>query len=826
MNKIYIGSESIDLEPFNKTESNEFIKANVLNNKLSDLEINQIIESSPYFKSESIRPYVLNKMAAYINNSKSFKINDLYNYEEDNFFNDLIKNETNWELLQMCSFFNPDYIAFSTFEKILKMDRDKFKSSVKELANISIIQIQTGAKNGIKLHTTLQEEIKQYSIKKDSDKYAKLLDKCSERIEKINFLELDFNELKQQNLFNRKVYLNLKWFFVKTIRELNQNQDYKLDWYRNFAQYSNRMHIFQDAHEFCEKILHIIEENFNNNLVIKNSEIIFKNDLFLSDLLRESSQILNNLGLHQKALDNLDKSLVIVKNNNNNQDNRIIADILKDIGSTYIRLHNYGLALVNLEKSLEISKKMLFNDFIPIILSDMGELYLQRCLFDKSLEYYNESLINIENDNKKLKAEIKMKIGFLLYKQYKFEDALVNLEDSFKLFENIYDKYNNLHTAGILIYMGYIYFEQFKYLEAIKKFEKALNIQQNDYQMSNHHNIELAINSLGKCYFKLEKYPEALFNFKKSLQILDNLYDTATSCKLNTRIEEIKRFIADCFLKQNQLDEAEKTAFDLEQIGKSYYEHGDYNKAIVNLEKSLELFEIIYSKNDNAVCSIIETTAVCYSKIKNNDKALAYLNRLVVMKNVSNEFKVSALNNIANIYVSERNNREALVTYEKLIEFLRTIDDRVTIPTYLNRMGRIYSELGEYYESVAKYEETLALALSFNEINNETIASIYENMAFVYGLNSQYEEALFNFKQSLEFHVDNERIEHVLKKISKCYYDMNDYDNAIDYGKRGLGVLKKILTNEKDPRILAKLEFINFIQLISFFTNINVNELN
>ena len=200
LKNIYSGSESISVELFDKKETNDFVKTS-LSNIISEIELNQIIESLN-LKYENIRPYVLNKIVASIklkiHNNLSIKMdNNLYDYEKDTLFDDLIRDENSWQFLQICSFFNPDYIPFDTFKSILKTEQIVF-NSIEKLNKISIIQVQRGLTNGIKMHRILKEEIAIYSKRKDNINYNKHLDDCLEKIQKLPF-KSEYAELKKKN---------------------------------------------------------------------------------------------------------------------------------------------------------------------------------------------------------------------------------------------------------------------------------------------------------------------------------------------------------------------------------------------------------------------------------------------------------------------------------------------------------------------------------------------------------------------------------------------------------------------------------------------------
>jgi hypothetical protein len=95
--------------------------------------LKQLIESS--YLAISI-PYLLNKLVAYI----KLNLNDLsFNYEEDDLFNNLKKDVATWKFLQICSFFNPDYIPIKhSFVTSLHIKDENILSSIHILKKVII----------------------------------------------------------------------------------------------------------------------------------------------------------------------------------------------------------------------------------------------------------------------------------------------------------------------------------------------------------------------------------------------------------------------------------------------------------------------------------------------------------------------------------------------------------------------------------------------------------------------------------------------------------------------------------------------------------------
>ncbi len=376
LKNLYSKSESISLELFNKKETNDFVIKS-LSNSINETQLNRIIESFN-LKYENIRPYALNKIIASIklkiDNNLSIKMDDLFDYEKDALFDDLIQDKNNWQFLQICSFFNPDYIPYDTFKSILKTEQIVF-NSIERLNKISIIQIQRGLTNGIKMHIILKEEIKAYSKEKDTENYYKLLDNCSEKIQKLPF-DSEYTELKKQKLHTNNAYLNLKCF-LKTMTEIKLNRTELQKWYDYFSVYSKNLNNINDTLEF---------KNVELNILL---EILPQNHTKIARSYNNIGMIHLNKGENNKALEYYLKSLDI-QLLSLPPDNRIIATIYNNIGGVYKYNGENEQALEYYIKSLELYILSLPSNHPNIATSynNVGGVYYDKGENEKALEYY------------------------------------------------------------------------------------------------------------------------------------------------------------------------------------------------------------------------------------------------------------------------------------------------------------------------------------------------------------------------------------------------------------------------------------------------------
>ena len=170
----YIGkfSQNIIIEPFDKEESINYLKYN-LNDVIRDKnEINELIS---LFDIQNERPVILNKLIALVKLKmettndiiEEFKQNkrQLEALDEELFENLINKEEIAWQVLKHCSFLDSEFSPCSIYTDLFKMNEDEFYDALDALAKLSLISKEEdneGMEYGIRIHRTLQNEVKQF----------------------------------------------------------------------------------------------------------------------------------------------------------------------------------------------------------------------------------------------------------------------------------------------------------------------------------------------------------------------------------------------------------------------------------------------------------------------------------------------------------------------------------------------------------------------------------------------------------------------------------------------------------------------------------------
>jgi tetratricopeptide (TPR) repeat protein len=553
LKEIYSESELISLEEFtfNKTETNEFIKI-----RMNEFESNQIIESSPYH---------LNKMVAYK------KLNDnsnLFDYNQDDLFNHLlIKNKTMWEFLQICSFFNSDYIPIKhTFVTILEIDKNIVNILIRKLINLSLIKVQIEkSSNGLKLNKRLKEEIKEFSKRKDNKNYTKLLDYCSEKIKKF----------KLTNFQSKNIYLNLK-SFLETIAEnyqITNNKNELFKWYFDFGVYNYELNILNDSLDYYKKALANV------------------NDEYISaDLMLRIGQLLEQLGSHKQALEYFIKSLEIYKKSN---DLSIIVKLYDNIGKMYKNESEYSKALEYYNLSLNILSNHL--DIIKTY-NNISFIYRKKGQFNLALEYYTKSLniILLESINDdSLVASLYNNIGSIYALKNEYDKSLEYFQKSLEIRKQIL-KPNHLDILGLFNNIGLIYQINDDYDKALEYYGLDLKISLESSLSLNYARIIELYDKIGEIYKHKSDHYKALDYFKQSLNLKEEtLSNNLDICKSYIKIGSIynDKFHYDkAFEYFSKSLDIQKQSFNADIAAETYCNLGVIYKSKGENKKAVEFF--------------------------------------------------------------------------------------------------------------------------------------------------------------------------------------------------------------------------------------------
>jgi tetratricopeptide (TPR) repeat protein len=125
----------------------------------------------------------------------------------------------------------------------------------------------------------------------------------------------------------------------------------------------------------------------------------------------------------------------------------------------------------------------------------------------------------------------------------------------------------------------------------------------------------------------------------------------------------------------------------------------------------------------------------------------------------------SAGNILANAYyirgltfISKREHIRAIEDYKKAINYM---PDK-NYPHAVNKLGHAYSDIAEHGKAIETFEELKRLNPNYRMVDNN-LATAYQNRGFVNDQKGYYNEAIADYKKSLQYRSDDSATRELLK---------------------------------------------------------------
>jgi tetratricopeptide (TPR) repeat protein len=636
-------SVHICLEPFNENESIEFVKKN-LGNKLKDENDVKDLLDLYDFSSRIMRPYLLNKMLAYvklkIRSTKTLKqfikenkacCNTSYIKEDNQLFEILEKKENDsWKLLKYASFLDPDCIPIDIFTRMIDFEENILDDSVTDLKELSLIKSQE--KDDIiqiSLHRSLQDETQKYLKLKDENEFIQVANYLSDKLIKI--LKQDFNE--KNYWLKKKYYYNFKKIVKSQINLVKPN---------NYIKYFFEFSFGNDIKDFelnDEECVFYYEELLEDE----------KNMDSLSNAWHNIGLVFDHLGSYKKSEEYFQKSLEIKRKiSDNNEENISIADTLNCLGLVYFHIGNYEESIKYYEKSLDIKRNLFNNDenkSVADTLHNIGLIYYHLGNYEKS-KYNLEKSLEIKKsifENSVSIAETLHCLGLVHYRLIDFKESIKFYKDSLSIKRKLFENDENSSIDTTLHNIGSVYYHIGKYDKSIDYYQQSLLIKKKLFK-NDENNSDIANNiiNIGFAYLKLDCDELALQYTTRGLSICDNILknhyvnfiSAKAYCNLSLIYIHRKEFeLALEYSQKSLLIFQEKyqnqnhyyIGQSLSNIGLSYFFMKEYAKAKEYYDKSLEEQNKFFKNEKNLrVAELYNNLALYYENFNNHEKASEY----------------------------------------------------------------------------------------------------------------------------------------------------------------------------------------------------------
>ncbi|MEJ2545008.1 MAG: serine/threonine-protein kinase, partial [Calditrichaceae bacterium] len=264
------------------------------------------------------------------------------------------------------------------------------------------------------------------------------------------------------------------------------------------------------------------------------------------------------------------------------------------IGDVYRRISDFEEAETLLVKALS-RKKEIYGEYgkeTLIATSNLGELYMQKGLFEKS-----DSLLNIALNMVNAVDDIDpVNIGELMQTKAElvFEQGDIASADSFyTISQQIYEK--ELGTehpliADILNARASIARHNKKYKESEKLYLKALDMRRKLYG-DDHPDVAHSLNHLGRLMYQMDRYPEAEDFARKGLALREKIFGK-TSPETGASMSNLAHIL----VKMNRYEEAADYYKQVLEIMNNVYQEDHPYKAVTASNLGITLYRMGHSE--------------------------------------------------------------------------------------------------------------------------------------------------------------------------------------------------------------------------------------
>ena len=273
--------------------------------------------------------------------------------------------------------------------------------------------------------------------------------------------------------------------------------------------------------------------------------------------------------------------------------------------------------------------------------------------------------------------------------------------------------------------------------------------------------------------------------------------------------------------------EDEYIAKVLDVISSFYVESIQFRKALFFQQKSMEIREILYGEESEFTAKNYNQIGELYIYLKDEEKALAYLEKALEIRMErfgENHLDVAdSYNSLAWFYRVKANIQKMALPLQDLIKNinllqLNTSDKKLNLID--NQMGKLskfantmsdnssetFNQLLPLYEKSLKFNQQ-ALEIRKRLVNNDNllIAKSYKSIARSYESMGDLKNALLFYEKVVDFKIDDES-NTIYGNLSNIYSMLGNFDKALEFSKKDLGILQKKFGENHPQSIFAYLQ--------------------
>ncbi|WP_297298421.1 tetratricopeptide repeat protein [uncultured Brachyspira sp.] len=374
----------------------------------------------------------------------------------------------------------------------------------------------------------------------------------------------------------------------------------------------------------------------------------------------------------------------------------------------------------------------------------LGDIYVISGDTDSAIEMYLKSLVNSDTKPDSVRRLVK------IYEQVEDYDGIK------KVYEQILEQ--NPNDIDTILALGELYEKENAYDRAIKYYLKLV-------RMKDYTNTYEATGLLANAYYKGSMLKEAEANYKKIIMAdnKDELYKTALE-RLGDITYRQKNFLPSLkYYQEIYKLETNNTIF-MPRLGELELYYGNSDKGIKLLKDSIE------ADVGNAFPS--RTLAIYYESIGNNNEALNYYNYTLSKypKDRESIYRAGMLYYKTKDYEKSKESLLIAANDENNTVLVRE-NAWITLATMMEEI-RSYNDASTYYRQLVEMSPT---------VENYILYGAYSYRRL------QYNDAIYAYNEALNSATSKKDMFDINLALGKCYYRMNELDNAEESYRNALG---------------------------------------
>ncbi|CAF1292108.1 unnamed protein product [Adineta steineri] len=265
-----------------------------------------------------------------------------------------------------------------------------------------------------------------------------------------------------------------------------------------------------------------------------------------------------------------------------------------------------------------------------------------------------------------------------------------------------------------------------------------------------------------------------------------------------TKAQEIYQF-----LLHQATNESDKAPIYYE-LGWIKYNQGEYQEALLSLEKALTIRQQLLPSNHSNLGDSYNRIGNVYYRRGDYSEALSYYEKALAIRQQSLPSNHSDLGHsymgIGNVYYCRGDYSKALSYYEKDLAIRQQSlpSNHPDLGASYMGIGNVYYRRGDYSEALSYYEKDLAIQQQSLPSNHPDLGASYMGIGNVYYSMTDYSKALSYYQKGLTIQQQSLPSNHPdvgasYMGIGNVYYCKGDYPKALSYYQKGLTIQQQSL---------------------------------